>query len=202
VIGGVGRLSAEKGFDLLIRAVHRLRCRGFDAALILVGEGEEHARLERLAAELGLADVVRLAGQVNDPRSYYEAMDVFALSSLREGMPNVILEALAMMVPVVASRIAGVPRLIEHETNGLLVESGDVEGLTTAITCLLQDPALSRRLASAGRATVQSRFSFAERMQRLAQVYDELLGRKPAGERHGVLPATSGSVRLGSLCTC
>ncbi len=133
LIGAAGRLSAEKGFDLLIRAVHPLLQGGLDVDLVIVGEGDERPRLEALIAELGLADRVQLLGYRSDLPDWYEAMDVFALSSLREGLPNVLLEAMALETPVVATRIAGVPRLVRHEENGLLVEPGSVEALAGAL---------------------------------------------------------------------
>ena len=91
---------------------------------MIVGEGDEQARLEALIAELGRGDRVRLLGYRPETCGLYEAMDVFALSSLREGLPNVLLEAMALEVPVVATRVAGVPRLIHDGENGLLVEPG------------------------------------------------------------------------------
>ncbi|HZY88424.1 MAG TPA: glycosyltransferase, partial [Gemmataceae bacterium] len=133
VIGAVGRLSAEKGFDVLIRAADRLLKEGLDAELLIVGEGDHRPALEALVAELGCAGRVRLLGYRPDTRDLYQAMDLLALSSYREGLPNVLLEAMALEVPVVATRIAGVPRLIRHGENGLLVEPGDEEGLGRAI---------------------------------------------------------------------
>ncbi|HXG08789.1 MAG TPA: glycosyltransferase, partial [Gemmataceae bacterium] len=124
VIGAVGRLSAEKGFDLLIRSVDHLLTSGLDIELLLVGEGDQERELRSLVAGLGRQERIRLLGYQPDPRAIYEAMDVFALSSLREGLPNVVLEAMAMGVPVVATRVAGVPRLIRDGENGLLVEPG------------------------------------------------------------------------------
>jgi glycosyltransferase involved in cell wall biosynthesis len=183
LIGAVGRLSAEKGFDVLLRAVARLVREGLDVELVVLGEGQERSALGSLAAELGLHERVRLAGYVGDPRPLYEAMDVFALSSLREGLPNVLLEALSMEVPAVATRIAGVPRLLRDGDNGLLVEPGSVEGLAAALGRLLRDAGLRRRLAQAGRATVARDYSFAARMTKLADLYDSLLGRRPGAER-------------------
>lgn len=177
LVGAVGRLSAEKGFDLLIRAVHQLRRDGLNLDLIVVGEGDERPRLEALIAELGLADSVRLLGYRSDLSAWYEAMDVFALSSLREGLPNVLLEAMALETPVVATRIAGVPRLVHHEGNGLLVEPGSAEELAGALGRLLRDGDLSGRLARAGRRTVETDYSFAVRMDRLRLLYDRMLGR-------------------------
>src|SRR5947209_4680203 len=120
MVGGVGRLSPEKGFDLLIRAVQKLVALGHDLGLILVGEGDDRGRLEALIGELGMTDRVRLSGYSADTRPIYEAMDIFVLSSLREGLPNVVLEAMALEIPVLATRIAGVPRLIQDGSNGLL----------------------------------------------------------------------------------
>jgi glycosyltransferase involved in cell wall biosynthesis len=177
LIGAVGRLSAEKGFDLLIRAIHQLQRDGLAVDLVVVGEGDERPRLEALVAELALQDHVRLLGYRSDLPDWYEAMDVFALSSLREGLPNVLLEAMALETPVVATRIAGVPRLVSHDVNGLLVEPGSVEELTVAIGRLLRDPDLRDRLADAGRRTVEADYSFAVRMDKLRLLYDRMLGR-------------------------
>jgi glycosyltransferase involved in cell wall biosynthesis len=185
VIGAVGRLSPEKGFEVLLQALVRLRQAGLDACVLLVGEGEERTRLVALAAELRIAEHVHFVGHMDDPRPAYESLDAYALSSYREGMPNVVLEALAMMVPVVATHVAGVPRLIEHEVNGLLLEPGDATALAANLRRLLTDHELQRRLAEAGRTTIKTRFSFARRMERLAELYDVLLRRRLANGAHG-----------------
>lgn len=177
VIGAVGRLSGEKGFDVLIRSVHALAAHGFDAHLVIVGEGGARATLESLIRELHLGDRVRLAGWQSDVKGYFEAMDVFALSSLREGLPNVVLEAMALEVPVVSTRVNGVPRLIEDGRNGFLVNAGDVDGLTAALAVLLTNGALRDVFRAAGRRTVETRYSFATRMHRLKRLYDELLAK-------------------------
>ena len=174
-IGAVGRLSAEKGFDLLIQAADQLLRQGFDFELLIVGEGTERPRLEALISALNRTDRVRLMGYVTDTIQFYEALDVFALSSLREGLPNVLLEAMAMEIPVVASRVAGVPRLVRHEENGLLVDPGSVEQLADALARLLRDAGLRRNLGAEGRATVEKSFSFEGRMQKICTVYDRLL---------------------------
>ena len=175
LIGAVGRLSGEKGFDVLIRSAHALVSRDLDVRLVIAGEGGERAPLERLISELNLGDRVRLAGWQADVRPYFEAMDVFALSSLREGLPNVLLEAMALEVPIVSTRVAGVPRLVQDGRNGFLVNAGDLDGLTTALLGLLTNPALRELFRAAGRRTVETRYSFATRMQRLKRLYDELL---------------------------
>jgi glycosyltransferase involved in cell wall biosynthesis len=177
LIGGVGRLSVEKGFDILIRSVDELLRRGLDLSLVLVGEGEEKSRLAQLITGLGRSDRIHLLGYQSDMISLYEAMDVYALSSLREGLPNVVLEAMAVEVPVVATRVAGVPRLIRAEENGLLVEPGSTEELTGALARLLGDEGLRHRLQLAGRRTVETCYSFKARMRKIQALYDNLLGR-------------------------
>ena len=164
LIGAVGRLSPEKGFDRLLQAVAELRG---DVQLVIVGEGDDRPRLQAMMEERHLGTSCRLAGFQADPKPYYEALDVFALSSLREGLPNVLLEALALAVPVVATRIAGVPRLVSDGDNGRLVEPDDVPALRSALADLLDDSALRTRLGAAGRRTVEERYSFAQRMEKL-----------------------------------
>lgn len=186
VIGAVGRLSSEKGFDLLVRAVDRLIASGHDVSLAIVGEGHERPRLEALIGTLGRGERVRLLGYQDNTVPLYEAFDVYALSSHREGLPNVVLEAMSMGLPVVATRIAGVPNLVRDGREGLLVEPGAIDDLTRALGSLMDDPALREGLGQAGRARVEADYSFAERMRRLCRVYDELLGqdeeaRIPAG---------------------
>lgn len=180
LVGGVGRLCAEKAFDRLIRAVHELNRGSAAAELLLIGEGDERSRLENLVRELACEQTVRLLGYRADTMTLYQALDVFVLSSLREASPNVVLEAMAMEVPVIATRIAGVPKLIEDGVNGLLVEPDDVQGLTQALLRLMSDNELRKRLAQAARQTVATKYSFAVRMQKMRSIYDNLLGRTEA----------------------
>jgi glycosyltransferase involved in cell wall biosynthesis len=175
LIGAVGRLSPEKGFDLLIGATARLLRSGLDVELVIGGEGEERAPLEALIARLGLGGRARLLGYQSDPRSLYEALDAYALSSTREGLPNVVLEAMAMGAPVVATRIAGVPRVLRDGDNGLLIEPGSEEQLTAALGRLLRDGRLRGTLSQAGRRTVETDFSFEARMEKVRALYEALL---------------------------
>jgi glycosyltransferase involved in cell wall biosynthesis len=181
VVGAVGRLSPEKGFDLLLRATAELVRRGHDLEAWIIGAGDELRPLQFLATELGLGDRARFWGFRSDTRELYEAMDIYALSSLREGLPNVVLEAMAMEVPVVATRIAGVPRLVQDGENGILITPGSHMELSQAIERLIHTTQLRHQLAVAGRDTIVRRYSFAARMERVRELYDRLLGGARSG---------------------
>jgi len=185
VIGAIGRLSAEKGFDLLLRAFARAFS-GVPAQLWIAGRGEEHERLVDLAAQLGVGDRVRMLGFCADTVELFEAFDLFVLSSVREGMPNVVLEAMAMEVPVLATPVAGIPRVISHGDSGWLVAPGDTEALAQGLTLLSEDGELRRRLASAGRRLVSDRYTFQRRMEAVRSLYAEVLGeakKRSSGQR-------------------
>jgi glycosyltransferase involved in cell wall biosynthesis len=175
LIGSVGRLAEEKRFDLLIRAVGSLIKRGLNVEAVVAGDGRDRTRLQSVISELGCDERIRLLGHCADPRSLYEAMDVFVLSSEREGLPNALLEAMAMEVPVVATRVGGIPQLIRHAQDGFLVEPGDVVELTDTLEQILRDADLRNRFAKAGRERVERDFSFEVRMQKIHAVYQSVL---------------------------
>jgi glycosyltransferase involved in cell wall biosynthesis len=196
LLGAVGRLSPEKGFDKLLHAVQNLRQSGIDVNVVIAGDGDDRPRLERLIDDLGLGGRAELLGYCTDPRVVYEALDGFVLSSLREGLPNVLLEAMALEVPVVATRVAGIPRLIQDGFNGLLVAPDSIGDLTTALARLARDGELRRRLGREGRRTVEDRYPFSVRMEKIARIYDRLLGCRPR-----VLPSPHSRSAGGSaLC--
>jgi glycosyltransferase involved in cell wall biosynthesis len=145
------------------------------AQLVILGEGPERPRLVKQIEMLGMSSRVTLLGHSDRVTEWLEAMNVFVLSSLREGLPNVLLEALALETPVVATRIAGVPELIAPGENGLLVTPGDVAELGEAISTLLADDPRRERFARAGRETICQRFDFRQRMEKMRAIYDELL---------------------------
>jgi glycosyltransferase involved in cell wall biosynthesis len=175
MIGAVGRLSAEKGFDVLLRAAQRLIAAELDVGVLIAGDGEEATPLQTLTQELGIADRVCLLGYRGDVRPVFEAMDVFCLSSYREGLPNVVLEAMAMEVPVVATNIAGIPRLIHDEKHGLLVEPGSVDALANALTRIVNEHGLRPQMQTAARRRIEADYSFARRIHKITRIYDMLL---------------------------
>ena len=166
-----GRLSPEKGFDVLIQAVTTVVREGVDVGLMIAGDGPELASLERLTKSLGIEDRCKLLGFQSQLIPWYEACDIFALSSLREGLPNVLLEAMAVGAPVLSTKVAGIPRLLIHEDNGLLVEPGRVEDIAESIKRMLHDDALRRSLGENATRTIVERFSFDARMKKVVDVY-------------------------------
>jgi glycosyltransferase involved in cell wall biosynthesis len=152
----VGRLSQEKGHVDLIRAFPRMRELAADARLrlVLVGEGPERSRIEELCRSLNLSDVVILAGQQDEIAPYYAIASVFVLPSLSEGCPNVLLEAMAADVPVVATAVGGVPELATDGRDAILVKKNDGAALASAAAEVLNNQQLRNRLVSYAREIV------------------------------------------------
>ena len=159
VILSIARLQPVKGLTDLIRAVGLLRNRVDRPLLLVVGGGPQKAELDRLVATAGLAGLVRLEGEVSDPRPYLAAADVFALASTREGLPNALLEAMAAGLPIVATRVGGVPEAVEDGISGLLVHPGNPEALAEAIVRLWKDPEMRRQLGANASRRVGECFS-------------------------------------------
>lgn len=174
LLGACGRLSEEKGFGLLITAVEKLVKEGFDVGLVIAGEGHLKEQLQQQIDELGMQERIRLAGFLSDPRRLYRAIDVFVLSSLREGLPNVVLEAMATGRTVLATRVNGIPRLVTDGQNGIVIDCDSVQQLHSGLQTILNDADLRAQLAAAGRQTVETNFSFRQRMDRMVKVYDKL----------------------------
>ena len=156
VVLSVSRLSKEKAHDDLLRAMARARelAPSIPMQLLVVGSGPELEALKRTCRELGLAERVSFVGQQEDVGPYYAMADIFVLSSHSEGSPNVLLEAMDAGVPIVATRVGGVPEIVTHEQDALLVESRDVEGMAAAMVRLLSDEALGTRLTGAARTVL------------------------------------------------
>ncbi len=153
----MGRLTGQKGFDLLLDAMVGVRAAGVPARLTIVGVGELEAELRSKAAALGLADVVALVGFQEQPERFFAHADVFVLSSRYEGMPNVVLEALACGLPIVAFDCPhGVSEIVHDGVNGRLVPAEDVPALTAALIDVLRDETMLRRLRTGIPDTLRS----------------------------------------------
>jgi glycosyltransferase involved in cell wall biosynthesis len=173
----VARLTPEKAQRILIDAVAKLVNEGRRVRLCLVGEGQDRRALERHIASCDLSGIVRLEGALNQDqlKTLYKESDVFVLASLAEGVPVVLMEAMAMEIPCVATWITGVPELIQNGLDGLLVAPSDVEQLSTAIARLMDDPDLRRRIARAGRCKVIQQYNLSKNTALLAKVFERRL---------------------------
>lgn len=179
VVLTVGRLSFEKAHTDLVTAISRLPPQ-VSPRLIIVGEGPERGRIEQTIRDLGLGARVTLAGFVRDPRPYYGAADIVALSSLTEGSPNALLEAMTAGVPVVATAVGGIPEIVEDSESALLVPSRQPEALASALAATLADPEAARRRAANARSLIESRHSPQARVLFLAKLYRDLLAHASA----------------------
>jgi glycosyltransferase involved in cell wall biosynthesis len=180
LVGTVGRLNDVKRQDLLIRAFVRVNRSVPTAHLLLVGDGPEMCRLRELAATLGLAGAVHFAGYQSKPQPLLRSMDVFALTSRIEGMPLAVLESCAAGVPVVSSRVGGLPEFIEDGHNGFLFEYGDEDALVNRLVQVLTDRDLAGRVGQTARERVRAGFSAAAMAGRYHRHYVELLGAAEA----------------------
>ncbi len=166
------RLNVQKGHEFLLRAAASVP----GAMFVLAGDGPERRPLEALAQDLGVADRVRFLGQRDDVAALLSTSDLMVLPSLVEGLPVSVLEAMAAEKPVVATAIGGTDEAVVHGETGLLVPPRDPAALAVAIRTLLRDRGLSARLAAAGRARVEARFSREAMVAGICRVYDEVLG--------------------------
>jgi len=171
LVGSVGRLSPEKGHAVLVEAAAGLP----QLHLLLVGDGRERGRLRRLAVRLGMSERITLAGFLPDTRTATNAIDVFALPSLKEGLSISLLEAMAAGKPVIASRVGGVPEAVMEGFTGLLVTPGDAPALAGALRTLLFDQELRRRMGEAGRKRAKEVFDLKQMLDQTEEIYYKLI---------------------------
>lgn len=169
----VGRLVPAKGQHVLLAAVAGLAAEGRKVLLRFVGDGPDRASLEAQARSRGLGNAVVFEGSVNQDRirALYSTADAFALASFAEGIPVVLMEAMAMEIPCVTTFITGIPELIRDGVDGLLVAPSDEEALAGAIARLMDDAALRRTLGAAGRRRVAERYDLGKNVDLLARVF-------------------------------
>jgi glycosyltransferase involved in cell wall biosynthesis len=179
------RLSPEKGIAVLLAAVRRVLPRYPSARFIVFGDGPEHDSLARRIASDDLGHAVALAGFQTDLDRLLPNADLLVLPSFTEGLPNVVLEAAAAGVPVVATAVGGTPEAVRAGQTGLLVPPGDSEAMACSIGDLLAEPALRRAMGDAAKNLVRTKFSFAAQADEYVQLFAKL-GVTPAVTRESV----------------
>lgn len=181
VVGTVGRLNEVKRQDRLLRAAAELRPRFPNLRVLIVGDGPERPALERLAGELGLAEITTFAGFQPKPELYLRAMAVFALTSRSEGFPVSILEAWAVGVPVVCTAVGGIPDVVTDGDTGVLVPQDDAAGLVAAVARPLNDREFAAKLTAAGDDTVRRKYSLTSVGEGYERAYRELIAAGDGG---------------------
>ncbi|MFQ5601517.1 MAG: glycosyltransferase [Candidatus Krumholzibacteriia bacterium] len=188
VAGIVARLAPVKNHALLLRAWKRVLREIPDAVLLVVGNGSQEAALRALAAELELGDAVRFLGFRLDVTELLQAMDVFVLSSMSEGLSLTLLEAEASGLPIVATRVGGNPEVVRDGETGALVPPGQEEPLAGALARLLQDPALRTRLGERGRSLYRKHYTLQGMVRGYTRLYRQLCGLPGPGLADGDEP--------------
>jgi len=196
VVGVVGRINPQKGQHVLLRAAARLKNRGRDIQVVFLGEPQQNSAedvrylqlLQSCARELGLQEVIHWPGYQADPNPYYAAFDVLVIpsaASASEGLPLVALEAMQWGIPVIASRVGGLPEVIRQGVNGFLVPPGDDAALAESLERVLADGALRSRLSLGARASIDSRFSVDTFNSSIRSVVSQLCRRDGAPVKEG-----------------
>ena len=183
----VGRLAPAKGYPLLLEAVAALVSEGRDIHLTLVGEGPEHSQLADQARRLGIAHKIVFAGWKTQTELHdlYRTSDLCVLSSFAEGIPVVFMEAMALGVPCIAPRIAGIPELIRDGVDGFLVTPASVEELVAAIGQIMDQPALRQQMSLSSRERVAEKYNLRKNARHLAEVFSRYVPQKGDGSDRG-----------------
>jgi len=170
----IGRLTKEKGHIDLIKAFSQLINQGVDANLLIIGEGPERQNLEAQIVALGMGSQVYIPGYCGDAWNYLPFCGVFVLTSLTEGLPITLLEAIQMEIPVIASAVGGIPRVITHGLSGLLVSPRDTVGICDAMRTIYQDKQLARSMVECSLAKVRQSYMSSRMARAYQDVYCEL----------------------------
>ncbi|MBN1869504.1 MAG: glycosyltransferase [Candidatus Omnitrophica bacterium] len=175
LIGTIGRLSREKNQKMLLEALYPMMRDNELVKAVIVGGGPKEDELKQFGESRHLSDRILFTGIMTDTVSVYSSLDIFVLTSLTEGVPLTVLEAMASKLPVVATRVGGIPQIIEDGRTGLLIDAQDTEALRAKIGQLIQDPAKRRQLGDAAQAFVIANYSLQRMCNAYREVYEEVL---------------------------
>jgi len=175
IVGAIGRLVWQKGFSFFIHAAKRIVKVFSDVKFLIVGEGPLHQELKMLSKRLEISEYLVFTGFRRDIPDLLSGMDILVIPSLKEGLPAVLLEGMAMAKPIVATNIDGISEIIRDGETGLLVPPGDPEALAEAITSLLKDRDKAMTMGRAGRRLIGREFSVEEMVRRTQEVYESMV---------------------------
>ncbi len=175
LIGSIARLVPVKGHSFLLRAAKRVVSSFPNAKFLIVGDGELREKLENLASRLGIKKNVIFCGFRRDLPKIYADLDIVALTSLNEGLPVAVIEAMTSQTPVIAYEVGGVKDLIEPNVNGILLPCGEIDGLANSIIYLLKNPKERRKLGQKGQEKVYPKLHYKRLVQDFEKFYSELM---------------------------
>lgn len=193
LIGFVGRLAGEKGAEVFVRAGLLLRSWLPSAHMVLVGEGPQESELRALVDRFELGGRVHLASVRRDMPAVYHELDILVSSSHSEAMPLVVMEAMASGLPVIATRVGGVPDVVEQGQTGWLVDPGDFEGIAAMLAQVLSRPADLERMSARARSRALERFSLVDSVTRTERLLTQLAS--PYADGRGVRPMSGSTAR-------
>lgn len=176
LIGCFGRLSPEKGHRFLLQALAALAAELTEVHLLVAGDGPQRQVVEDLASKLALQSRVHFCGHHSSMRDLYEAIDLLVLPSLSEGLPNVVLEAMSMNVPVLATNVGALSEVIQDGANGWLVPPGDSEVLAAKLKEIFSNPSILKEVGTRARSSLFPKFSPETRSAAILKIYRETLG--------------------------
>ncbi len=179
LVGTVARITYDKDLPTFFAVAREVSARIPEAVFVIVGDGygDELVRAQEDIDRMGLSQVVKLTGHRNDLKDIYASFDVFLMTSLTEGMPNTVLEAMALELPVISTNVGGLPELVSEGESGLLFPVGDVDALSEAVVKLLTDEDLRKKFSSAARQRIEQYFDFLNRVKDLEDVYSQFAGK-------------------------
>ncbi|MFZ2484880.1 MAG: glycosyltransferase family 4 protein [Minisyncoccia bacterium] len=169
-VGAIAELHKIKGLDILLTAWSKF-IKNHEAKLVIVGEGEERESLQNMARNMGISSSVTFKGFVDNARLLLSGFDIFCMPSRSEGLPYSLLEAGLASLPVIATRVGGIPEVIENGANGVLVPPEDAETLFSSLVLLEGDEELRKRLGENLKASIQEKFSFKKMVEKTSELY-------------------------------
>ncbi len=175
VVAIIGRLGIEKAHALFVKAAQRILKDGGKAVFLIIGEGQERDNIEALIEQYGLGRQVKMLGHRDDVARLFAIIDILAICSLREGLPNVLLEAMLNGVPAVATGVGGIPDVVHTGINGILTPPGQEEDFIRALAELVSQPEKRNALGVAARASIEQEYLFDRRMERVMALYMQVL---------------------------
>ncbi len=178
IVGTVGRLCPQKAPQDLLRAIPKILSVRKDVVFLFIGDGELIPNMRALSKKLSIESHVKFLGNRNDVPELLQILDAFVLTSLWEGMPRSLTEAMYCGRPVVATAVDGTPELVQHNETGILVPPRNIDAIADAILTLLNDEAKAKQMGAAAKRRVSEQFSIEKMMTEIERLYDDLLKQK------------------------